>query len=213
MPSTAPRGEVTVPVPGRRLARVTDVSDTSESSETSKTAETTDTPQTPQTPEAIAPSPHGGMGAVLIDGGVTFRVWAPNAASVGLTGELVGWDQARTVRMARDDEGRAQTWSAHVPGATAGQEYQLLIETGGGTDYRVDPYARQMTSSVGNPVIYDPGAFDWGDDEFQMPPWDEIVIYEMHIGTFSRDGDGVGTFAERSTGSTISSSSTSRRSR
>ena len=47
-------------------------------------------------------------------------------------------------------------------------EYQYLIHTP--TDWnlpplsRIDPYARKVTSSIGNGIIYDPKAFDWGDD-------------------------------------------------
>ena len=51
----------------------------------------------------------------------------------------------------------------------------------------MDPYARHVTSSVGNGIVYDPDGFDWGDDAFEMPAWDDLVIYEMHIGTFARD--------------------------
>ena len=29
--------------------------------------------------------------------------------------------------------------------------------------------------------------FDWSGDNFQMPPWNELVIYELHIGTFGRN--------------------------
>ena len=35
--------------------------------------------------------------------------------------------------------------------------------------------------------MYDPAAFDWGDDAFETPTWDDLVIYEMHVGTFARD--------------------------
>ncbi len=34
-------------------------------------------------------------------------------------------------------------------------------------------------------MIYDPDAFDWGETTFRMPGWDDLVIYEMHIGTFA----------------------------
>jgi len=43
-------------------------------------------------------------------------------------------------------------------------------------------------------VIY-PDDFDWGEDRFEMPPWNELVIYELHIGTFARaDKEIPGTF-------------------
>jgi 1,4-alpha-glucan branching enzyme len=47
-----------------------------------------------------------------------------------------------------------------------------------------------------NAVIHDPN-FDWTGDNFTMPPWNELVVYEMHVGTFDdAPGTGPGTFAE-----------------
>ena len=50
---------------------------------------------------------------------------------------------------------------------------------------RIDPYARKVTTSIGNGIIYDPQAFDWGDDAFHLATGNELVIYEMHVGTFN----------------------------
>src|SRR4030042_171317 len=50
---------------------------------------------------------------------------------------------------------------------------------------RIDPYARKVTSSIGNGIIYDPQAFNWGDKTFHMATWNELIIYEMHVGTFN----------------------------
>ena len=55
--------------------------------------------------------------------------------------------------------------------------------------FRIDPYARQVTSSVGHGVIYHDD-FAWEDDNFRIPSWNELVIYELHIGTFARSEDG-----------------------
>lgn len=59
-----------------------------------------------------------------------------------------------------------------------------------------DPRAREVTNSVGNGIVHDPN-FDWQDDDFPMPSWNKLVIYETHIGTFFRDGkEQVGTFED-----------------
>ncbi len=42
-----------------------------------------------------------------------------------------------------------------------------------------------MTNSIGNGVIYDPNEFDWEGDVFQMATGNELVIYELHVGTFN----------------------------
>jgi 1,4-alpha-glucan branching enzyme len=48
-----------------------------------------------------------------------------------------------------------------------------------------------VTNAVGNGIIYDPQAFDWGDTTFSMGTGNELVIYEMHIGTFNRVAGGI----------------------
>ena len=141
------------------------------------------------TPPAAA---HAGMGAIVHDAGTAFRVWAPNAASVHVFGDFNDWSDD-AVPMTRDDAG---FWYADVEGAGNGQEYRYRIEGDDGVVSRIDPYARAVTNSVGNGIITD-GAYDWGDDAFEMPAWNALVIYELHIGTFNRaDGDETGSFAD-----------------
>ncbi len=120
------------------------------------------------------------MGAAVYSGGTTFRVWAPHAKAVGVMGSFNEW--SRTDRpLAPEGNGY---WSADVTGAGPGDEYQFVIYAGEQVFSRTDPYAQDVTSSVGNGVICDLG-FDWGSDDFRIPTWNELVIYEMHIGTFN----------------------------
>jgi 1,4-alpha-glucan branching enzyme len=101
-----------------------------------------------------------------------------------VTGTFNDWSTTSTP-LAAEENGY---WSTDVPGAKAGDEYRYLIHTPADWNLpplsRIDPYARKVTSSIGNGVIYDPKAFDWGDAAFHMATGNELVIYEMHIGTF-----------------------------
>ena len=133
------------------------------------------------------------MGALPYPGGTTFRVWAPHAAAVFVTGTFDGWAHDRTA-LGRDGDGSSGTWSADIADVGPGVEYRYTIRTSDGDLSRIDPYARHMTNSVGNSVVYDPDGFDWGEDGFEMPSWDDLVIYEMHIGTFAPTEDRGGTF-------------------
>ena len=142
---------------------------------------------------STAPSKHPGMGAIPHRGGTTFRVWAPHAQAVFVTGTFDEWAGDRTA-LQRDGGGSSDTWSADVRGVGPGVEYRFTIRTGQGDLSRMDPYSREVTNSVGNSIVYDPAAFDWGDDEFRMPSWDDLVIYEMHVGSFAPSGDSGGTF-------------------
>ncbi|MFO7985359.1 MAG: alpha-amylase family glycosyl hydrolase [Desulfatiglandaceae bacterium] len=134
---------------------------------------------------------HPDMGAIVAASGVTFRVWAPHADKVYVTGAFNDWSKTSTP-LASEEKGY---WSADVSEAKTGDEYRYLIHGPKGLLSRIDPYARKVTSSIGNSVIYDPNAFDWGDNTFQMATGNELVIYEMHVGTFHVKEEGqVGTF-------------------
>ena len=140
--------------------------------------------------EPVQASQHGGMGAVPFEGGVAFRVWAPYAERVGVMGSFNGWYRDANP-LASEGNGY---WSADVAEAAPGDEYKFVLVNGDKEMIRSDPYARQMTNSIGNSVIYDPSAFDWEGDAFEIESWNRLVVYEMHIGTFNAEGDGPGTF-------------------
>ncbi len=134
---------------------------------------------------------HAGMGAIVHDGGTAFRVWAPHADKVFVTGSFNNWSGDRDPMTAEPDG----FWYADLDDARIGDEYRYLIHNGSNQLSRIDPYAREVTNSVGNGAIHDP-SFPWDDDQFVMPPWNELVIYELHIGTFHDDPGGApGTFA------------------
>ena len=131
-----------------------------------------------------------GMGAIITDGGVAFRVWAPNADSVSVTGDFNGWSVDANLL---ENEGNGY-WYGFVEGAAPGQEYKFHLTNGEQELDRIDPYAMQVTNSVGNGVIYDHSAYDWEGESAHCPPHHEMVIYEMHVGSFAPSDDGVGGF-------------------
>lgn len=120
-----------------------------------------------------------GMGAFPQASGVAFRVWAPHADAVFVTGSFNKWSPDAHP-LAKE---RGGYWYANIATAAIGDEYRYRLVSGNKEQYRIDPYARQVTSSVGNGVIHDPH-FDWGGDDFHAPAINELVIYEMHLGTF-----------------------------
>ena len=124
-----------------------------------------------------------GMGAIPNAKGVSFRVWAPHAEKVYVTGTFNDWSNPSTPLVSEQNG----YWSIDVPDAKVGDEYRYMIHTP--VDWklpplsRIDPYARKVTNATGNGIIYEPQAFDWGDTAFHMATGNELVIYEMHIGT------------------------------
>lgn len=139
------------------------------------------------------PSLHPGMGAIPHDDGVTFRVWAPHARNVAVIGDFCDWRAPDKTALA-PDHARAGTWSGFVPGARAGSQYRFLVRRGGPYLWRIDPFARQVTHSRGNAVVFDPRSLDWGSRPFVSPGWDDLVVYELHIPTFGARHGRRGTF-------------------
>ncbi len=132
------------------------------------------------------------MGTILFPGGVAFRVWAPNASQVFASGSFNHWSVSANP-FASEGNGN---WSVEVPGAKIGDEYQFVIRNGAQPlIHHKNPYASEVVNSSGNAIIHDPN-FDWTGDDFTLPPWNELVIYEMHVGTFNAaQGQGPGTFS------------------
>jgi 1,4-alpha-glucan branching enzyme len=130
--------------------------------------------------------PLEGMGAMPHDRGTTFRVWAPHADSVSVVGSFNAW-APHAHPLSPEGDGY---WAADVDEARPGDAYTYRIVNGDQTLERIDPYAREVTRSDGVGVVHDP-SFDWGDgDPFEMVPWNELVIYEMHVGTFHDEPGG-----------------------
>ncbi len=120
-------------------------------------------------------------GATPYKSGCRFAVWAPHADEVFVTGSFNEWSKdAHPLAKAPDG-----VWSADVPLAKPGDEYRFRILTHGRELFRIDPYARRVTTSVGNGVIIRPMSRR-GRSSFTPPPLNQMVIYELHIGTFGK---------------------------
>jgi len=132
---------------------------------------------------ASAQSARPGQGATVYqdaDGwGTTFRTWAPNANAVYVTGSFNNW-ATNTHPLVSEGDG---FWSMDAAGVWAGHEYQFVLLNSGNTHWRNDPRARKLTSSNGKSIIVNPDQFNWQHD-MVTPNWSELVIYELHTGTF-----------------------------
>jgi 1,4-alpha-glucan branching enzyme len=115
--------------------------------------------------------------------GVVFRVWAPNAGSAAVTGTFNGW--SATASPLTNVQG---FWEGLVSAARAGDTYKYVFD---GSTWRTDPRARRQESSIGNSIVTAPGAFAWTDGDFRPPALDDLIFYELHVGSFSGEGDGV----------------------
>lgn len=106
------------------------------------------------------------------------RVWAPSASRV----EAVLVSGAAT-SLNREEHG----YFSGVIAANAGDRYQFRID--GGDRLYPDPASRfQPDGPHGVSEIVDPGSFRWTDDEWRGVSLDGQVLYELHVGTFTREG-------------------------
>lgn len=129
------------------------------------------------------------LGATPTAAGTVFRVWAPNAASAAVAGSFDGWSASRNPLVRNQG-----FWQALVPEASPGDEYKFVFD---GRLWRTDPRARRQTSSAGNSVVVQPGAFSWSDAGWVAPEFEDLVIYELHVGTFSGEEDGATAYPGR----------------
>ncbi|MBV9342684.1 MAG: malto-oligosyltrehalose trehalohydrolase [Acidobacteria bacterium] len=110
------------------------------------------------------------------DGTASFRLWAPRASSLALRlGE-------KELPMRRAEEG----WFEILTEAQAGSRYHFRID---GQHHVPDPASRFQPRGVhGDSELVDPDAFTWEDENWQGRSWNEAVVYELHVGSFSPEG-------------------------
>ena len=111
-------------------------------------------------------------GAVLLDSGYTrFALWAPDAFYVSV--EL---DDGQSLAMVAQNEG----WFVLEARCPAGTRYRYNID---GELEVPDPASRAQSSDVhSHSVVVDPLAYHWQNTAWQGRPWNEAVIYELHVG-------------------------------
>ena len=124
------------------------------------------------------------MGAIPSQDGVHFRVWAPFASSVSVVGEFNEWDAARNPL--HQEEGGC--WSGHIPEAAPGHAYQYELAHDGRSFRKNDPYAREIHPEKLTGLIYQ-SHHRWEHPDFRPVPSNEMIIYELHVGTFFPRGE------------------------
>jgi maltooligosyltrehalose trehalohydrolase len=124
------------------------------------------------------------IGAELVTSpaaGVHFRVWAPAADRIAV---VIAQPEPREVALEREAGGYA---SVFVPGLAAGARYQFRI--GEGRELVADPASRfQPEGPFGPSQVVDPDAFAWTDAAWRGIAAHRHVVYELHTGTFTRQG-------------------------
>lgn len=115
------------------------------------------------------------------DDGTTFRVWAPKAQQVAVV--IAGGKMGSPISLEKEGNG---FFSGRVAEVVAGDRYRFLLDDRGPYP---DPASRFQPEGVhGVSQVVDPFNYTWHDEGWNGIPLEEHIIYELHVGTFSRAG-------------------------
>jgi maltooligosyltrehalose trehalohydrolase len=122
------------------------------------------------------------QGAHVTNSGVAYHLWAPQAWRAELEiierGEVI-----RRMDLDGDDSGFYAGWDEE---GRAGDCYKYRLNGG---DSFPDPASRWQPLGVHGPsMVIDPNAYGWNAGAIVRPPFRDLVIYELHIGTFTPAG-------------------------
>lgn len=131
----------------------------------------------------ISPEPHSPQQGAFRqrDGSVVWNIWAPLSKRV----HLVTWPGGERTEAPMTDF----SWGFHThreEQVEGGLRYAYLLENG---QERPDPASRWQPEGVNRPsAVFTPEHFQWTDQDWKGIPRHELVIYELHVGTFTPEG-------------------------
>ena len=131
------------------------------------------------------------LGATLVSNGASFRVWAPRATAVYLYGTFNGttFNQPTDDRLMQKDANGF--WGGFQVGAQEDSPYTFFVAgpaASGTKGPKRDPRARELDAQGFpncNSLVRDADAYPWHDGDFRTPDFSEMVIYQLHIGTYA----------------------------
>ena len=167
------------------------------------------------------------LGATIVPGGVNFSVFSKHATGVQLVffDRVDAKAPSRVIDLHPRHQRSYHYWHAFVPGVTAGQHYGYRVDgpfdpvRGHRFDrdkVLLDPYGKCVARPAGwsraaarapgdncasalKSVVADHSAYDWEGDRPPHTPFARTVVYEMHVGAFTRHPNSGVAVANRGT--------------
>lgn len=119
------------------------------------------------------------VGAHYKDGACHFAVWAPEKESVEL---IITHPYQKTVTLQKDEAGY---WQTTVENVEPGLRYWYRID---GEMERPDPASLSQPEGVHKASEVIDRSFAWTDDNWKGLPMEDLIMYELHVGTFTEEG-------------------------
>jgi 1,4-alpha-glucan branching enzyme len=137
---------------------------------------------------------HEFLGSHVTNSGCLFRVWAPEATAVYVTGSFNDWnDSSHPMKKAHGG-----IWQLQIPDVSAGCVYKYVISARDGQKlWKADPYAfhSELRPSSAT-IVCDLSGYNWQDEKWlryrrSHKVYDSPMnVYEVHLGSWKRHPDG-----------------------
>ncbi|MHC4247476.1 MAG: 1,4-alpha-glucan branching protein GlgB, partial [Planctomycetota bacterium] len=140
------------------------------------------------------------LGAHIEDGAVTFRVWAPNARSVSVIGDMNDWSATADAALKPDPSG---VWRGKVEGSV-GQRYKYrIVPKHGDPIDKADPFAFATEEPPATSSVIWNLAYEWSDVRWMKSRGERsaleapMSIYEVHLGSWRYEPGGYTAIARQ----------------
>ena len=136
---------------------------------------------------------HKFLGSFLEGDACTFRVWAPNARRVFVTGEFCSWYPHTYEMKLINDKG---IYEIQIHGVSQFDAYKYVIVTQSGVElWKADPYAKHAeTRPLTASKVYSLPEYRWNDKKWMenrtVPYHQPMNVYEVHLGSWKHSEEG-----------------------
>lgn len=136
---------------------------------------------------------HKFLGSFLEGDACTFRVWAPNARRVFVTGEFCSWYPHTYEMKLINDKG---IYEIQIQGVSQFDAYKYVIVTQSGVElWKADPYAKHAeTRPLTASKVYSLPEYRWNDKKWMenrtVPYHQPMNVYEVHLGSWKHSEEG-----------------------
>ncbi|MDX9912694.1 MAG: alpha-amylase family glycosyl hydrolase [Phycisphaerales bacterium] len=128
---------------------------------------------------------HAPAGSTPVVGGAVFKVWSPTRTSCVVRGQFNNWGTSAPLTRV------GEYFVGFVPNAQPGQMYKYYFNN---SVWASDPRSAALVPTDNhNSVLTNQDAYIWTDNTFSPRPMEELVIYQLHVGTFAGRNDPMGS--------------------